>query len=181
MTRLSAYIHYCSAWPVYAAGGRISPQECSTCLQIEEGSTMPYSDNTCPQCGKGTQDTIETAESFQDGWFAGRFGRLSIVSVQDVSSRVMWDTQDTWHVRHSYLSLLKGNSVRQRGRVYSCSGLLYFICQQLRTRTPFCPTQYGDIFFQVIRDNSLYYIMQTFVKSKQGLIQNNVCKLLPNC
>jgi len=27
-------------------------QECSTCTQIEEGSTMPYSDNRCPQCGK---------------------------------------------------------------------------------------------------------------------------------
>lgn len=27
-------------------------QECSTCIQIEEGSTMPYSDNRCPQCGK---------------------------------------------------------------------------------------------------------------------------------
>ena len=56
---------------------------------------MPYSDNTCPQCGKGTQITIETAEGCPDGWFPGRFGRLSIVSVQDVSSRVMWDTQDT--------------------------------------------------------------------------------------
>ena len=26
--------------------------ECSTCVQIAEGSTMAYSDNTCPQCGK---------------------------------------------------------------------------------------------------------------------------------
>ena len=41
-----------SVYPLIA--GRLSPQECSTCVQIEEGSTMPYSDITCPQCGKDT-------------------------------------------------------------------------------------------------------------------------------
>jgi len=30
----------------------VALEECSTCTQIEEGSTMPYSDNRCPQCGK---------------------------------------------------------------------------------------------------------------------------------
>ena len=28
------------------------PEDCPTCLQIGEGSTLPYSDNTCPQCGR---------------------------------------------------------------------------------------------------------------------------------
>lgn len=33
-------------------------QECSTCIQIEEGSTMPYSDNRCPQCGKDVSNLL---------------------------------------------------------------------------------------------------------------------------
>jgi len=34
-------------------------EECGTCALIAEGSTMPYSDNTCPQCGADTTQLTE--------------------------------------------------------------------------------------------------------------------------
>ena len=96
---------------------------------------MPYSDNTCPQCGKGTQNTIETAEGCPDGWFPGRFGRLSIVISDECSGRVQsgdvghpgYMTRQT-QLPHSAF-LLKGSSVWQRGRGYilyvtNCGSLL---------------------------------------------------------
>ena len=33
--------------------------DCPTCIQICEGSTMPYSDHTCPQCGKDVAEYMD--------------------------------------------------------------------------------------------------------------------------
>ena len=33
--------------------------DCPTCIQICEGSTMPYSDHTCPQCGKDAAEYMD--------------------------------------------------------------------------------------------------------------------------
>ena len=37
-------------------------EECPTCTQIEEGSTLPYSDHTCPQCGSLVRGVTETRQ-----------------------------------------------------------------------------------------------------------------------
>ena len=46
-------------------------EECGTCALIAEGSTMPYSDNTCPQVTKLTLSIMALPPS----WALGRWPR----------------------------------------------------------------------------------------------------------
>ena len=44
----------------FLTGGGEEVEECPTCTQIEEGSTLPYSDLTCPQCGRRVREVAES-------------------------------------------------------------------------------------------------------------------------
>ena len=52
---------YCWTIYLFVAGHSTTFEECHTCALIAEGSSMAYSDNTCPQCGSDTTHLTDSS------------------------------------------------------------------------------------------------------------------------